>query len=117
LALPERRVGEQHQLKDRPREFGRGLVYGRIGREAIDPKFLTVPAEAGPRPQSVDHRQRRGACSDGGRWHAADLMPIAGQLDAARMVAHRFAVEQIVEAYDIFASPAETNALEVVLTR
>jgi hypothetical protein len=32
------------------------------------------------------------------------------------MVAHRFALERI-HAYDIFASPAETNALEVVLTR
>ncbi|MFD2764978.1 zinc-dependent alcohol dehydrogenase family protein [Micromonospora eburnea] len=44
-------------------------------------------------------------------------MLVAGQLDAAHMVTHRFALDQIVEAYDVFSRPAETGALKVVLNR
>ncbi|GAA3776101.1 zinc-dependent alcohol dehydrogenase family protein [Micromonospora maritima] len=44
-------------------------------------------------------------------------MLVAGQLDTAHMVTHRYALDQIVEAYDVFARPAETGALKVVLTR
>ncbi|WP_231930721.1 MDR/zinc-dependent alcohol dehydrogenase-like family protein [Micromonospora coriariae] len=44
-------------------------------------------------------------------------MLVAGQLDSAHMVTHRFALEQIAEAYDVFAGAAETGALKVVLTR
>ncbi|SCG36451.1 zinc-dependent alcohol dehydrogenase family protein [Micromonospora humi] len=44
-------------------------------------------------------------------------MLVAGQLDTAHMVTHRYALEEIVEAYDVFARPAETGALKVVLTR
>ncbi|QLQ36099.1 zinc-dependent alcohol dehydrogenase family protein [Micromonospora robiginosa] len=44
-------------------------------------------------------------------------MLVAGQLDTAHMVTHRYPMEEIVEAYDVFARPAETGALKVVLTR
>ena len=44
-------------------------------------------------------------------------MLVAGQLDTAHMVTHRFGLDQILEAYDVFARPAETGALKVVLTR
>ncbi|MFI7214061.1 zinc-dependent alcohol dehydrogenase family protein [Micromonospora maritima] len=44
-------------------------------------------------------------------------MLVAGQLDTVHMVTHRYALDQIVEAYDVFARPAETGALKVVLTR
>ncbi|MFC4150168.1 zinc-dependent alcohol dehydrogenase family protein [Micromonospora mangrovi] len=44
-------------------------------------------------------------------------MLVAGQLDTAQMVTHRFTLDRIVEAYDVFARPAETGALKVVLTR
>ncbi|MCI4065934.1 zinc-dependent alcohol dehydrogenase family protein [Micromonospora sp. R77] len=45
-----------------------------------------------------------------------DLL-VAGQLDTAQMVTHRFTLDQILEAYDVFARPAQTGALKVVLTR
>ncbi|SCE94426.1 hypothetical protein [Micromonospora mirobrigensis] len=44
-------------------------------------------------------------------------MLVAGQLDTGHLVTHRFGLDQIVEAYDVFARPAETGALKVVLTR
>ncbi|MEV0005497.1 zinc-dependent alcohol dehydrogenase family protein [Micromonospora sp. NPDC050980] len=44
-------------------------------------------------------------------------MLVAGQLDTAHMVTHRYPLAEIVEAYDVFARPAETGALKVVLTR
>ncbi|HET6531945.1 MAG TPA: alcohol dehydrogenase catalytic domain-containing protein [Actinoplanes sp.] len=44
-------------------------------------------------------------------------MLIAGQLGTGQMVTHRFALEEIMAAYDVFSRPAETGALKVVLTR
>jgi alcohol dehydrogenase len=44
-------------------------------------------------------------------------MLIAGQLDTANMVTHRFALDEIMDAYDVFAEPAQTGALKVVLSR
>jgi alcohol dehydrogenase len=44
-------------------------------------------------------------------------MLVAGQLDTAHMVTHRYRLDEIVEAYDVFGRPAETGALKVVLTR
>ena len=44
-------------------------------------------------------------------------MLVAGQLDTAHMVTHHFTLDQILEAYDVFARPAGTGALKVVLTR
>jgi alcohol dehydrogenase len=41
----------------------------------------------------------------------------AGQFDIGNMVTHRFAFDDFVEAYGIFADPARTGALKVVLTR
>jgi alcohol dehydrogenase len=39
------------------------------------------------------------------------------QLDAGRFVTHHFALDQIVDAYDVFANAADTGALKVVLSR
>jgi alcohol dehydrogenase len=44
-------------------------------------------------------------------------MLAAGQLDTGHMVTHRFALDDIIEAYDVFAQPAQTGALKVVLSR
>jgi alcohol dehydrogenase len=39
------------------------------------------------------------------------------QVDTARFVTHHFALDEFLDAYDVFARPAETGALKVVLTR
>jgi alcohol dehydrogenase len=39
------------------------------------------------------------------------------QLESAKFVTHHFALEQFMEAYDVFARAAETSALKVVLRR
>lgn len=44
-------------------------------------------------------------------------MLAAGQIDVTQLVTHRFALEEIEQAYDVFARPAETGALKVLLTR
>jgi alcohol dehydrogenase len=44
-------------------------------------------------------------------------MVAAGHLDTAHMITHRFALDDIIEAYDVFARPAQTGALKVVLSR
>ena len=44
-------------------------------------------------------------------------MLVAGQLDTSHMVTHRFALAEIMEAYDIFSRPAQSGALKVVLSR
>jgi alcohol dehydrogenase len=44
-------------------------------------------------------------------------MLVAGQLDVDQMVTHRFPLEDIMEAYDVFSRPAQTGALKVVLSR
>jgi len=41
----------------------------------------------------------------------------SGQLDVGRFVTHRFALDQIMDAYDVFARAGETGALKVVLSR
>jgi alcohol dehydrogenase len=38
-------------------------------------------------------------------------------LDPTPIITHRFGLEQMMEAYDVFSHPAETGALKVVLTR
>jgi alcohol dehydrogenase len=38
-----------------------------------------------------------------------------GQLDAARLVSHRFALAEFEHAYDVFAAPADTGALKVMI--
>jgi alcohol dehydrogenase len=40
-----------------------------------------------------------------------------GQIDAARFTSHRFGLDHMLEAYDVFGRAAETSALKVVLTR
>jgi alcohol dehydrogenase len=44
-------------------------------------------------------------------------MLIAGQLDTSHMVTHHFALDEIMDAYDVFSRPAMTGALKVVLSR
>jgi len=41
----------------------------------------------------------------------------ARQIDAARFVTHHFTLDQMMEAYDVFASASTTGALKVLLTR
>jgi len=41
----------------------------------------------------------------------------AGQLDPGHLVTHRFALDDMLDAYDVFARPAQTGALKVVLSR
>jgi alcohol dehydrogenase len=40
----------------------------------------------------------------------------ARKLDPARLITHRFRLDQILEAYDTFARAAETQALKVIIT-
>ena len=40
----------------------------------------------------------------------------SGQVDVARFVTHRFGLGDFLEAYDVFADAARTQALKVVLT-
>jgi alcohol dehydrogenase len=44
-------------------------------------------------------------------------MLVAGQLDVGQMITHRFALPDIMRAYDVFSDPAESGALKVVLSR
>lgn len=44
-------------------------------------------------------------------------MLVAGQLDVSQLVTHRFPLEAIEQAYDVFSQPARTGALKVMLTR
>ena len=41
----------------------------------------------------------------------------AGYIDAGRFITHHFALDEIDEAYDVFARAADTGALKVVLSR
>ena len=40
----------------------------------------------------------------------------ARQIESAQFVSHRFSLQQMVEAYDVFANAANTGALKVVLS-
>jgi alcohol dehydrogenase len=40
-----------------------------------------------------------------------------GQIDTARLITHRFALGEFIDAYDVFARAGETGALKVVLSR
>ncbi len=44
-------------------------------------------------------------------------MTASGQIDTSHLVTHRFALDDIMEAYDVFSRPAQTGALKVVLSR
>jgi alcohol dehydrogenase len=44
-------------------------------------------------------------------------MLAAGQFDVGHMITHRFALDDFMEAYDVFARAAQTGALKVVLSR
>jgi alcohol dehydrogenase len=51
-------------------------------------------------------------------WSTPTLLKlvVSGQLDVKRFVTHRFALADIVEAYDTFGRAADTGALKVVLS-
>jgi len=40
-----------------------------------------------------------------------------GQIDPTPIITHRFGLDQMMEAYDVFGAPSETGALKVVLSR
>jgi alcohol dehydrogenase len=44
-------------------------------------------------------------------------MLVAGQLDLGHMITHRFGLGEFMTAYDVFADPARSGALKVVLSR
>jgi alcohol dehydrogenase len=44
-------------------------------------------------------------------------MLTAGQLDVGNMITHRFPLDDIMEAYEVFSRPGESGALKVVLSR
>jgi alcohol dehydrogenase len=44
-------------------------------------------------------------------------MVAAGQLDVSHMITHRFPLADFMAAYDVFATPAQSGALKVVLSR
>ncbi|MQA79641.1 MAG: zinc-binding dehydrogenase [Streptosporangiales bacterium] len=39
------------------------------------------------------------------------------QIDSTRFVTHRFALDQVMDAYDVFSRPADTGALKVAMSR
>jgi alcohol dehydrogenase len=39
------------------------------------------------------------------------------QIPANDMITHRFRLDEILDAYDVFSRPAQTGALKVLLTR
>jgi alcohol dehydrogenase len=52
-------------------------------------------------------------------WSTPRLLSLlkSGHLDVRNFVTHRFALDQMLEAHDVFARAAETNAAKVVLHR
>jgi alcohol dehydrogenase len=44
-------------------------------------------------------------------------MLAAGQIDTSRFVTHRFGIDEMLEAYDVFADPADSGSLKVALFR
>jgi alcohol dehydrogenase len=44
-------------------------------------------------------------------------MLAAGQIDTSRFVTHRFGIDEMLEAYDVFADPADNGSLKVALFR
>ena len=44
-------------------------------------------------------------------------MLAAGQLDVSAMITHRFGFDDFIEAYEVFADPAHTGALKVLVSR
>jgi alcohol dehydrogenase len=41
----------------------------------------------------------------------------SGQVDVSRFVTHRFPLQDVMQAYDVFSRAGETGALKVLLTR
>jgi len=52
-------------------------------------------------------------------WSTPTLLKMvaAGQLDVSAMVTHRFGFDEFAAAYDVFADPATSGALKVVVSR
>ena len=64
-------------------------------------------------PQRHDH--------DGPRGHLLEPTLIrlvkCGQLDMAPLITHRFPLDDLLQAYEVFADAGHSGALKVVLTR
>jgi alcohol dehydrogenase len=41
---------------------------------------------------------------------------LSGKLDPKRLITHRFTLDRILEAYDVFGRAASTQALKVIIT-
>ena len=52
-------------------------------------------------------------------YSTPDLLAMveAGEIDPTRFVTHRFGIDEMLEAYDVFASASDTGALKVALFR
>ena len=63
--------------------------------------------------QEYHHHYRVGRCV-----LDADLLKLVteGRLDPRGLTTHRFELNEIMEAYDVFADAANTNALKVTLS-
>jgi alcohol dehydrogenase len=44
-------------------------------------------------------------------------MVASGRIDGERFITHRFALEEMEQAYEVFENAGDTGALKVVLTR
>jgi alcohol dehydrogenase len=44
-------------------------------------------------------------------------MLAVGRIDPARFITHRFALDEMPGAYEVFSQPQQSGALKVVLTR
>ena len=42
---------------------------------------------------------------------------VSGQLDTSALITHRFGIDEMLEAYDVFAQASGTGALKVALFR
>ena len=38
-----------------------------------------------------------------------------GRIDATRLITHRFTLDRIIDAYDVFANAADTKARKVII--
>lgn len=73
-------------------------------------------------------RHAQGGCHEGARLPRSGLVDTystptllrlvaAHQIEAGRFVTHRFGLDEIAHAYDVFSNPADSGAIKVVMTR
>jgi len=98
-------IGEIHESARlrRTRQGGAGIQRRNRRGGADQPRRQP----AGGRPPV-----RRGA--DGGQADGKVTTPM--KLDPARLITHRFTLDQILDAYDTFGRAADTQALKVIIS-